>query len=189
MSHTGLITEDINEYSGQSYVPTNGLCLSEIDYCAEQYYIPTHVIDDTMIDIQIISFIRKLDIPFKFKQTEKFNCIYYGLNSSTGRVIIDYDHIVQSVCDIINTPIGSRLERREYGSALPYFIDAPFNEITRLQAMSAIVMALIHWEPRIRVTKVNIYQGNQAWKAWIDIESIIVIDGIATNEAISFVIN
>ena len=43
------------------------------------------------------------------------------------------DQIRQSIQDILTTPIGTRIMRREYGSLLPQLIDSPFNEITLLQ--------------------------------------------------------
>lgn len=78
-----------------------------------------------------------------------------GMNASTGRALEGVEHIRQSVRDILATPIGSRVMRRDYGSLLPELIDAPLNDATLLQAYSASVMALIRWEPRLRVTAVR----------------------------------
>ncbi|ERS88736.1 GPW/gp25 family protein [Halomonas sp. PBN3] len=78
-----------------------------------------------------------------------------GMNASTGRALEGIEHIQQSVRDILTTPIGSRVMRRDYGSLLPELIDMPLNDATLLQAYSASVMALIRWEPRIRVTAIR----------------------------------
>ncbi|WP_416139074.1 GPW/gp25 family protein [Halomonas sp. HK25] len=78
-----------------------------------------------------------------------------GMNAATGRALDGIDHIRQSVRDILATPIGTRVMRRDYGSLLPELIDAPLNDATLLQAYAASVMALIRWEPRIRVTAIR----------------------------------
>jgi phage baseplate assembly protein W len=41
---------------------------------------------------------------------------YLGMNSQTGLSISEVEHIRQSVRDILVTPVGSRVMRREYGS-------------------------------------------------------------------------
>jgi len=48
---------------------------------------------------------------------------YLGMNSQTGLSISEADHIRQSVRDILVTPVGSRVMRREYGSLLSALID------------------------------------------------------------------
>lgn len=77
-----------------------------------------------------------------------------GLNRHTGRAIDGLEHIRQSMADILTTPIGSRVMRREYGSLLPELIDQPLTEATLLQAYAASVMALLRWEPRIRIERI-----------------------------------
>lgn len=52
----------------------------------------------------------------------------------TGRRITGMEHLKQSIADILTTPLGSRLERRTYGSLLLGLIDAPDNAATRLAA-------------------------------------------------------
>jgi uncharacterized protein len=76
---------------------------------------------------------------------------YLGMNSITGRTLTDDAHIKQSIKDIILTPIGSRVERRDYGSMLFFLIDHPNHAATQLKIMSATVMALTQWEPRITI--------------------------------------
>jgi phage baseplate assembly protein W len=77
-----------------------------------------------------------------------------GMNRHTGRTLDGLDHIRQSMVDILTTPIGSRVMRRDYGSLLPELIDQPLTEATLLQAYAAIVMALLRWEPRIRIERI-----------------------------------
>lgn len=79
-----------------------------------------------------------------------------GMNAATGKHLSESDHIKQSVRDILTTPIGSRIMRREYGSELIDLIDQPHNEATRLRMIAATVHALTLWEPRIKITRINI---------------------------------
>ncbi|RLM23689.1 baseplate assembly protein [Brenneria alni] len=81
---------------------------------------------------------------------------YKGMNPSGTGTLTDSDHLWQSVRDILTTPIGSRVMRRDYGSIVPDLIDAPQNEVTRMQLMSAAVIALTRWEPRIALDTVDI---------------------------------
>ena len=50
---------------------------------------------------------------------------YLGMNSQTGLSISEVEHIRQSVRDILVTPVGSRVMRREYSSLLSALIDQP----------------------------------------------------------------
>ncbi|ECS2763660.1 TPA: GPW/gp25 family protein, partial [Salmonella enterica subsp. enterica serovar Bovismorbificans] len=75
--------------------------------------------------------------------------LYIGMSRNDGQVIADTDHLRQSVRDILLTPQGSRLARREYGSLLSALIDQPQNPALRLQIMSAVYVALNRWEPRL----------------------------------------
>ncbi|PIM84821.1 GPW/gp25 family protein [Raoultella planticola] len=81
---------------------------------------------------------------------------YRGMNAAGTGTLTDEDHVWQSVSDILLTPVGSRLMRRNYGSLCPDLIDSPQNDVTRLQLMSAAVIALAAWEPRIVLNAINI---------------------------------
>ena len=93
-----------------------------------------------------------------------------GMNTTTGRAVRDLAHIWQSVRNILTTPIGSRVMRRDYGSLIPELIDQPLNPATRLRLMSASVSALVRWEPRIRIASVR-FSVDAAGAAVIDIEA------------------
>ncbi|QNM96390.1 GPW/gp25 family protein [Chitinimonas koreensis] len=95
---------------------------------------------------------------------------YLGMHASTGRSLADDDHIAQSVADILTTPVGSRLMRREYGSQLFDLIDQPANGATAIRLNAAAVMALMRWEPRIRLSRVAITLGSQAGAVDVAIE-------------------
>lgn len=93
-----------------------------------------------------------------------------GMDARTGKRIEAGDHLVQSVTDILTTPIGSRTERRDYGSLIPELIDQPLNGITKLRLYGAAATALLRWEPRLRVTRVSLAGASFEGKCELEIE-------------------
>ena len=85
--------------------------------------------------------------------------LYIGMSRDTGRAITETDHLRQSVRDILLTPQGSRLARREYGSLLSALIDQPQNPALRLQIMAAVYVALRRWEPRLQLDNSSSMDG------------------------------
>lgn len=69
-------------------------------------------------------------------------------------------HISQSVADILTTPLGSRVQRRDYGSLIPELIDAPVVKDTIVLLYAATATALMRWEPRVRWTRVTMGAGS-----------------------------
>ncbi|MEI7063997.1 GPW/gp25 family protein [Dickeya chrysanthemi] len=91
---------------------------------------------------------------------------YTGMNPHGTGTLTDADQLWQSVRDILTTPLASRVMRRDYGSLIPDLLDAPQNAVTRLQLMSAAVIALARWEPRISLNAVDIrYSASGAVEA------------------------
>ncbi len=79
-----------------------------------------------------------------------------GLSRTTAR-IIDLDaHLSQSIADILTTPMGTRVMRRDYGSDLPLLIDAPMNGETMIDLFAATADALDRWEPRFTLRRVQV---------------------------------
>ncbi|MEP4038514.1 GPW/gp25 family protein [Pseudophaeobacter sp.] len=77
-----------------------------------------------------------------------------GIDASTGKRLSGVSHLRQSVRDILTTPIGSRVMRRDYGSRLYRLVDAPMNDATRLDMMAATYEALEIWEPRLQLASI-----------------------------------
>jgi uncharacterized protein len=96
------------------------------------------------------------------------------MNRQTGRPIGTLDHISQSIGDILTTRIGSRVMRREYGSQLVDLIDQPGNPATQLLCYAAIAMALIRWEPRVRISRVELSGANLQGQFELTIEGTLV---------------
>lgn len=79
-----------------------------------------------------------------------------GLSTTTLRVLPEDQHLVQSINDILSTPLGSRVMRRSYGSDLPRLIDAPLNGETLVDLFAATAEAIAQWEPRFTLRRVEL---------------------------------
>jgi phage baseplate assembly protein W len=93
-----------------------------------------------------------------------------GMNAVTGKALEGLEHLAQSIACILTTMIGTRVERRDFGSLLPALIDQPFNGATRTRLYGATATALIRWEPRIRLSSVSITPGTQVGQFILAIE-------------------
>lgn len=79
------------------------------------------------------------------------------MSRKNGRELeTELDHIRQSVQDILTTPVGTRIMRREYGSLVFQLIDGPFDDILQMQLYAAIATAIIRWEPRVSLHSVSL---------------------------------
>ena len=79
-----------------------------------------------------------------------------GMNAESGRDLTGLEYLKQSIADILNTPIGSRVMRRDYGSRLFELVDAPINRSTVIEIISATAEALMKWEDRLIVSAVDV---------------------------------
>lgn len=92
-----------------------------------------------------------------------------GMNAATGKPLSGREHLVQRIRDILTTPIGTRLRRRDYGSLLPFLIDQPQNALTRIKAFAATALALLRWEPEYRLKRVAL-RYDASGQAELDLE-------------------
>ena len=110
-----------------------------------------------------------------------------GVSSTTGKAMEGIAHLRQSVRDILTTPLGSRVMRRNYGSRLFDLVDAPLNDLTLVEMFAATAEALVRWEPRILVQRVQARTVSTG-SIEIDVNGIYVptgepifLDGIAVS--------
>lgn len=94
-----------------------------------------------------------------------------GMARINGAVLDGLDHIRQSVTDILATPMGSRVGRREYGSLLFDLIDQPMTPANILRLYAATAVALSRWEDRIRLRRVGLVVGDRPGSATITIDA------------------
>jgi phage baseplate assembly protein W len=94
-----------------------------------------------------------------------------GMDATTGKPIEGEAHLRQSIRDILTTLIGTRIARREYGSWIPALIDQPWNALTRMRLIAATALALMRWEPRVRLTRVAVAPGAEPGAYEMSIEA------------------
>lgn len=83
-----------------------------------------------------------------------------GLGDHSARVLTAEAHLAQSIGNILSTPVGSRVMRRDYGSDLPSLIDAPINPTTAVDLYQAAAEAIERWEPRFDLDRVQIAEAS-----------------------------
>lgn len=96
------------------------------------------------------------------------------MNRINGGALTELQHITQSVEDILTTRLGTRIARREYGSLLPELIDQPQNASTRLRLIAATAMALMNWEPRISIARVQFNLNDLSGRSVLEIDGVLV---------------
>lgn len=84
-----------------------------------------------------------------------------GMNREAGTDLGGFDHLRQSVVDILTTPKGTRVMRRDYGSNLPRLVDRPVNQSLIAALRAETVDALARWEPRLRCERVQLNEVGQ----------------------------
>lgn len=93
-----------------------------------------------------------------------------GMDRHTGRSLSGWPHIRQSLIDLLSTRVGTRVHRREYGSAAVELIDRPSSAETVLDRFVAIATALDRWEPRVTLRGFRLVAADADGHAVIEIE-------------------
>jgi hypothetical protein len=78
-----------------------------------------------------------------------------GMDKNTGKALEDKEHLRQSITDILTTPLGSRVMRRDYGSRLFELVDHPTSPALLVDIYAATAEAIKKWEPRLLVESVQ----------------------------------
>lgn len=99
-----------------------------------------------------------------------------GVDATTGKPLEGIAHLRQSVRDILTTPLGSRVMRRTYGSRLFDLVDRPLNAATLVEIFAATAEAVLRWEPRLQVQRVQA-RSISAGSIEVDLEAIYVPTG------------
>lgn len=100
-----------------------------------------------------------------------------GMSSTTGKVISGRELLMQSLHDVLLTPRGSRVMRRDYGSEIFDLLDHPGNAAGLLRIQTAAVEAILRHEPRIIPTRVVLDSGAiESGEFGFAIEGVTTID-------------
>lgn len=99
-----------------------------------------------------------------------------GMDNLTGKSLVGLAHLRQSIADILTTPIGSRVMRRDYGSRIFQRIDAPMTGELVAEIYADVVEALFNYEPRFEVSNVSVISINNG-KIVLDLEGKYIPTG------------
>lgn len=100
-----------------------------------------------------------------------------GMSRTTGAPLGGFDHLRQSIQDILTTPIGTRVHRRDYGSRLPRLVDRPMNASLVSEMVAATAEALDRWEPRLRLEQIKIENVSAAGQIELSLVGYYLING------------
>jgi uncharacterized protein len=98
------------------------------------------------------------------------------MNINNGANISEINHLKQSIANILTTPIGSRVMRRDYGSNLFNKIDRPINGDLIAEIYLDIVESLFTWEPRFELEQVIVSNIKNS-QIIIDLEGSFLSNG------------
>lgn len=87
------------------------------------------------------------------------------------------EKVRQSIFIILDTEPGERVMLPEFGCGLRRFLMQPNNGATRSQIEREIGLALQQWEPRIKVSQVDVNPGDDPALVLIEIQYAHVLDG------------
>lgn len=87
-----------------------------------------------------------------------------GIDANTGKILVGWAHVAQSINKIVSTEAAARLERRDLPAGVTGLIDAPQNEETILDFFFKVAEALeprrvrnsIYGEPRFDLIAVTL---------------------------------
>ncbi len=110
-----------------------------------------------------------------------------GTNAANGKRLDGVAHLRQSIIDILRTPIGSRVMRRDYGSELPRLVDAPINRETIMNIIAATASAIKRWEPRFSMQSATVVTAKPGSVEinivgeYLPDGKVVTLDGIKVN--------
>ena len=87
------------------------------------------------------------------------------------------EKVRQAIFIILDTEQGERLMLPEFGCGLRRYLMHPNNAATRADIERAVSMALERWEPRIRVSQVDVTAGDDPSLVLIEIQYAHIWDG------------
>jgi phage baseplate assembly protein W len=100
-----------------------------------------------------------------------------GMSRTTAKALGGFDHLRQSIADILTTPIGTRVHRRDYGSRIPRLVDRPINKSLVSDLVAATAEALNRWEPRLRLEEVRIESVTDNGQIELSLVGYYLVDG------------
>lgn len=105
-----------------------------------------------------------------------------GMSATTGAPLDGIAHLRQSVTDILTTPLGARVMRRDYGSLVFELIDQAANPTGEMLLKAVCAHAIAKWEPRVLLKRIQLVAAGADGRIQIDLD----LEYTETGDAISF---
>jgi len=99
-----------------------------------------------------------------------------GVDRDTGRPIEGRAYLRQRIDDVLMTPIGSRVMRRDYGSRLAELVDMAVNPANVLLLYGAVAEALQRWVGGFKLSRVQLLRGDAPG------QFILALEGVETGQ-------
>lgn len=109
------------------------------------------------------------------------------LDNSTGQEIELKQYIKNQIKDVLTTPIGSRVMRRDYGSSFTDLIDMPLNNRLIMQIKAEIISAITKFIKTIKPISANFINNSPSYS--IEINYKILATGEQDKVALIFGVN
>jgi phage baseplate assembly protein W len=100
-----------------------------------------------------------------------------GMSRDTGAALSGFDHLRQSITDILTTPLGTRVHRRDYGSRLMGLVDRPINQSLVADMVAAAAEALDRWEPRLKIERLSIDSVTAEGQITLSLSGYYLVNG------------
>lgn len=102
------------------------------------------------------------------------------MHTLSGQQISGIEHLRQSISKILTTPIGSRVQRRSFGSLLPELIDQPLNDYLVIQLYAATATALLIHEPRFQLSRVSLMtEGVEKGRSQLELQGVAILNELS----------
>lgn len=108
-----------------------------------------------------------------------------GMCRHTGKAIEGWDHIQQSLDVIFTTRVGTRVERRSFGSEGPELVDKPATNETVLDHFVSIAEAIDKYEPRVRLEGFGIMSADAGGSSSIEVRVTEVATGTTRTQEVA----
>lgn len=95
-----------------------------------------------------------------------------GIDAATGQPIDGRAYLAQRIADVLTTPLGSRVMRRDYGSRLPELLDMAVNPANVLLLYGAVAQALQRWVGGFRLSRVQLLRGDAPGQFTLALEGL-----------------
>lgn len=102
-----------------------------------------------------------------------------GIDRVTGQPIEGRAYLRQRIADVLTTPIGAHVMRRDYGSRVPELVDMAVNSANVLLLYGVVAQALQTWVGGFRLTRLQLLRGD------VPGQFNLALEGVETDQPVT----